>query len=414
MAVRVERGLMAAIKENPSSIYLQVRSSDDVRAAAAMDAARMPISDALEPNWISDVTSTPHGPYLNIDAKLVDEDSLKVIPEILVRHLEEAGLTDAVVAPARIGGPLLGQGDEGGLDHVKKSVILRLYPPPPPADERGPISWIADVPKEWVDETWSWIQNGAGLEPGEVMAAAGMVEFPLPANGAREFMLQGNERRTRSMVAAGDKKSRIWVANVTGSPWMANLAVGFGGPAATDDELLQAFDELCDLARRLAATVAYGLVSLERTLGNVIGATFGTRWAVLGGMQAGAWGDVLLDEIVLDAFPFQVLCPGHLLRLGDLPAGSEVLDLGRVSVSIGDAADWLLRPEIHDLEYYEHPPLASYRRDPAVEDRARGLLRPCLMTSVEASDLSQSRRGAPTALRPDEINPVNEWRRREL
>lgn len=411
MAVRVERGLMAAIKENPSSIFLQVRSSDDVRAAAAMDAARMPISDALEPNWISDVTPTPHGPFMTIDAKAVDEASLKVIPEILVRHLEEAGLTDAVLAPARRGGPLVGQEGDRGLAGASRSVMMRLHPPPPPI-EVGPLSRMACVPEPWIDAAQAWIDSRGNS--GDLMALAGLFEFPLPAESARSFLAEGNATGTR-LLAAGSLHDRAWIANVTGSSWMKNMVLGFGGPATTDDDLVEAVAELSDVARGLAPTLAYGVVSIERDLGPVYSSSHPSEWNRFGGPQVGFWTDFLIDEIVLDAYPFQVLCPGHVRRMGSVPNNAEILEFGRIALSIGDPADWLLRPDVEDLKYYECPPMSTFRHDPTIQDRGRSLIGSrLLVTQAEADALRDLRKTTHSvALEPSEIHPLSHWRNRE-
>ena len=135
----------------------------------------------------------------------------------------------------------------------------------------------------------------------------------------------------------------------------------------------------------------------------------------MGDPRAGSWTDLLLDEIVLDAYPFQVLCPGHVRRLGAVPNGAVVLEFGRIALSIGDPADWLLRPDVEDLEYYECPPMSTYRHDPTIQDRGRALIGPRLVvTQAEADALRDLRRTTQAVgLESSEIHPLNRWRNRE-
>jgi hypothetical protein len=50
---------------------------------------------------------------------------------------------------------------------------------------------------------------------------------------------------------------------------------------------------------------------------------------------------LVADELVLDAFWYQVLGPGHLRRLGRRPPGAAPLPSGRVELTLGEARTWL-------------------------------------------------------------------------
>ncbi|HVL99535.1 MAG TPA: hypothetical protein VM324_09625, partial [Egibacteraceae bacterium] len=129
--------------------------------------------------------------------------------------------------------------------------------------------------------------------------------------------------------------------------------------------------------------------TVEPTFAAFGGSSHGTDWAWSDaqGMRSGPWSDRLLDEVVLDAFWWQLLGPGHLRRLGGPPPGARPLAAGRVELAVGDPADWL----------FAQPPegpwhnFAKWRRDPWVYARARDLLQPCLLTSNQAARLDQAR-----------------------
>jgi hypothetical protein len=70
----------------------------------------------------------------------------------------------------------------------------------------------------------------------------------------------------------------------------------------------------------------------------------------------------LCDELCFEAFPYQILSPGHLARFERQPAGARPLAGGRIELSLGDPNEWL--PE-------------SPLREEAVAS-ARELLAPCL------------------------------------
>jgi hypothetical protein len=86
--------------------------------------------------------------------------------------------------------------------------------------------------------------------------------------------------------------------------------------------------------------------------------------------------DEFCDEIVLDAFPYQVLGPGHLARLGGVPAGARAVAAGRVELAVGEPASWLIDPSV---DTYGRRDFSDLRRDPQVQHQARDLLGPCLV-----------------------------------
>ena len=88
------------------TVRVQLRGSDSARLAAVLRAAAddlirldttEPEGDVETPSFVSGVQAHPAGPWVWIDANDTETALLDRIPTILVRHLEAAGITDAVI-----------------------------------------------------------------------------------------------------------------------------------------------------------------------------------------------------------------------------------------------------------------------------------------------------------------------------
>ena len=124
-------------------------------------------------------------------------------------------------------------------------------------------------------------------------------------------------------------------------------------------------DEFKELGRRASAGLAYACLD------------FGSwnfprqsswSWFSQGGEHAEIL-EPLYDEFVPDGYHWQILGPGHVRRLGRVPAGAANLPDDRIELTLGEPVDWLN------------------------ETRAagRGLLAPCLFTDSYASTLRTAR-----------------------
>jgi hypothetical protein len=132
--------------------------------------------------------------------------------------------------------------------------------------------------------------------------------------------------------------------------------------------------------------------------------TISPEWLVQGGPRANKILDLFVDEIVLDAFPFQILCPGHMRRVGDDLTAVEPLELGRAGLAIGSPADWLIEKRSGDTRPHE-------RRNPQIQQEARDLLRGCLIQREDVLPLIEERQASDeTALRTYERDPRTRWR----
>jgi hypothetical protein len=88
------------------TVRVQLRGSDSARLAAILTAAAVdlvrldttePEGQVETPSFVSDVQTHPMGPWVWIDANDTEPALLDRIPVILQRHLEAAGITEAVI-----------------------------------------------------------------------------------------------------------------------------------------------------------------------------------------------------------------------------------------------------------------------------------------------------------------------------
>jgi hypothetical protein len=366
------------IVEHPGSISLQVRGVHDPDAAAAglrkalQEIATLGSSsfnedgDALTPNSVGGVLVVPDGPFVTcIDAPAVPEAELARIPDIIVRHLTEAGVRKGLVALPPRSGPL------DGLEHTPRAVVLRLYPPRPVGSLEEP-----PYPDGWFELACEWLLEQAG--DGMVNVREFITQFPLLPADVLPFA-----RRGGAIMMVGDLASRAWAINLSPS-----LVLGFGGPDASDAELVAMAKSFKTLARRLAPQTAQAFVDIATRFGTFSTIRHGTDWYVAGGEDPYDVEQVS-DQLCFEGFPYQVLGPGHVARLaaastdGTLPSEVSPLDEGRVEVPIGDLADWL--PD---------SPVRSRLRE-----QARSVLAPCLPRRGESSLMARERPEprAPTA-----------------
>lgn len=389
MTITVAPGVVNRIRREPEAIVVQVQQASDPEAAAtalaraAEDIAGLGDDNApglapgelFYPKWVSGVMRAGTGPFLMIDAVDTPRRLLATIPDVVVARLQEAGVTDATVATPRQGGPLtrMFYGKGTGL---ARAVSLVLYPRPPTIYERV-HGYQHHIPDSWLVEEAAWVCQGLA-DNHELRAAIVAMEFPVRAGDALSMLRQSGSDNTLELVS-GTLGRRI--RRIRSSPSPAILSGG--GPAASDAELVAITHALVDVARRLASDVAYAVVSVAPTFGG-----WASDWYLNGGENPQTV-ERLCDEYVFDAFAYQVLGPLHLARLGGPPPGAEPLAGGRVGVAVGDPADWLLAPP--DNPYDPYANLGGRRRDPAVCDRGRRLLAPCLLRTGEGNPLHLAR-----------------------
>jgi len=392
--------------EDPAWIVVKVRADPDLAGEALRRAT--PDLLALDGGWESapglspgmtnnpkgvyGVTYMPDGASVAVDGGAVPDEMLARIPDVVTRHLEELGVRDAVIGePMRSGGPLFNVVSEYKI----RSVAVHLFASPP--------EYATPMPEGWAEAASEWVRRGL---PGDrpLWSEAGSILFTVSAGDVPVLIEQTRHRGSDCSFFAGAPPSwppgdcyppKGWnweqiEADATEraggrfrAAWMSfggvaitQMVLSAGGPEATDQDLDALTGELTAVARRFSAGVAYAYVSIATGWGSR--ALTSGHWGVSGG-KASYLLTRVCDEVVFDAFAYQVIGPGHLARLGGALPGAEPLASGRVGLAIGEPSDWLL--DAYDQAGAETP---SWRtRDPMVRRRGWDLLRPCLVTDDE-------------------------------
>lgn len=369
MTVRVAPDCEARIRRSLGRVVLQVQEASDPEAAAlALEGAR-PDIDQLALRGTREVERIPSGPFVMVVDRDDGRKRMLGVPEVVTRHLEDAGV-DGTVACIKHGGSLTSS--LWGLAALGPAVICRLYPPPPEMWEDPPTG----LPQEWVEEAAAWLTDGLAADHA-LWSEVGLVDFSLDRARVPSFLdLQRRHRRSALVVAArprpdgadhptdspqsvgwleGDERP-LRAAAVCSGPFQTHLALGAGGPGSSSDIPI-IFQAFTSLARRMTEGLSYGFVDVAPTFLRFTGASHPL--------------EPFCDEAVFDGFPYQVLGPGHLDRLGGPPPGSRALADGRVELAAGQMSAWI-------AESASGRPARIGGSGAALRDPVRQLLRPCL------------------------------------
>ena len=211
--MRIRRGVLSRIREDPGSIAIQVaNASDPELAAEALKGAGTEILQldggpgsayglaperGNNPKYVSDVIGVPSGPILLVDGGFTPFRQLRQIPEIVARRLESVGVSAEITVPS-LGGPL------ERLPDIPRAVFLRTYRPP--ARE-----WRArvDVPPEWLSEASGWILDFVG-DDRDVMCSLKGVEFSAPLSDVAQWLATWErERPGYIIICSGDPAKLI-------------------------------------------------------------------------------------------------------------------------------------------------------------------------------------------------------------
>lgn len=394
MPVTIARGVLSRIRQFSGAITLQAGEPSDARLAAeVLGACRQEIldldggvgsayglgpEDRNNPKWVSDVIEVPSGPVLMVDGGFTPARLLAQIPRIVASRLEAAGVSAVVRWPKS--NDALEQ-----LYQSSRAVFLRLYPPP--MRRKG---MRVEMPQPWLQEGARWVLDGADGDE-EVLCSVQAVEFGARMqNVASLLAVWERDRPGYTIICAGDPASSIRGIGVDFARTdRLELALVAGGPRTSDDGLLRIAGELQLIARRLAPTMAYAFVSIEPTFAQLMSLGHSTEWHEQMGGASPSITQWVCDEMVVDAFPYQVLGSMHVERLGGPPADAAVVADGRWELAIGTPRDWSLVDDIDSGSLGVSP--AQSRRDPTVQTRARELLRACLLSSDDALALMSER-----------------------
>ena len=301
---------------------------------------------------------SPGGPLLRVGSLDIGEDALQTVPDVVSAALARGGVDDADVDLFDGAGPL------DGLDRVPNAAVLRLFPPPAGPDGQIPLAWL-EIAADWV------LGDATADEPVAVRLLG--APFEVTGRDAAATLHAAVAARTWCDLVQGRLDRRIRTASLTFGH-APHLTLATGGPGCNTKALLARFAVLEEVARDVLAT--YACVDLEETFAGIGTGVPGTGWPAHGGAAPNAVAAQVGDVVVPDAFPFQVLGPGHLDRLrarGHEDLEGEVLEDGRLVVVLGDPDDWLPRFE---------------RRFDAVE-RATKALKDLLVTDAELATLAR-------------------------
>jgi hypothetical protein len=381
MAIRVAAGTADLICDYADGFVVEVTGASDVDAATRALARARPDIEALSPAAFADpdgpVVSQPvlgpEGPLVRVARLEVSDDLLSSIPDLVANRLEEEGVADAVVRAPEPGGRL------DRLDTCPNAVVLRLFPPP--TGEGG------SLPAGWIDIAGEWVLGD--LKPHDVVRLRLLaVEFDVQVADAPAVLHQASTAQAWCDIVNGDVDERVRTASITFGK-APHVALAAGGPACDSQALLARFDLLCEVAREYAGDVAFACIDIEATFDGIGLGLPNTGWRDQGGASPNLVAGRLCDELVPDAYPYQILGPGHLARLApegydpaDPPVGEPIGD-GKVELLIGEPVDWL---PIYDA------------REPVLEEGWE-VLAPLLADDRQVADLLGDR-PAPRAAEP--------------
>ncbi len=360
MTVRIDGAVPAAIRRRPGGIVLLVD------AAGATDGARAGLAAAhrdlvLIAKYVSGVLPTPAGAAIFIDGGQSDPQALRRIPQIVVEHLEAAGVTDGVLTIPK-------PSSHASLDTVPRAVVLWAY-----GQRRTRQTRTPPIPTRWLELAERWIQQRRSSQ-GRTLALFYGAEFELGDAGIGDFLMACRRGRVDACQiiheAPGGRVTGINAQLLGGA-----LALGSAEPTANDGELLGTFEALRQTARLLAPEAAHAYIDLGGPLLRMMSAYAATDWSNSGGELPESVAG-LCDELLFDAFPVQILGPGHLARLGEIADATPLDDAGKKVELLYEPSAWLPGADID-----------------AVRAQARDALSACLLGRSESSTIFARRYG---------------------
>ena len=316
---------------------LQVRC-DDVAAAGralqrvAVAAATLEPTEHQSAPRVSVLAPLPEGPLVRIDDLSIRVDTRRRLADAIHRALDGGDLDDADVAVLAVDGL-------GDLDRCRRAVVLRLFPAPAGAAGRLDPDWI-DIAAEWV--------FGDQRPDASVRLRVLGVERSVPVAEAAGVLHGCATARAWCDVVTGEITSRIRTASISFGA-APHVAIAGGGPKCDDDGLLGRYELLRDVAQDLADECSYACLDFEDTFGDLGIGLANVDWAMEGGASPNTVVGRLADRFVPEAFPFQVLGPGHVDRLrSHRPDRSWGRSLAgdRRALEIGEPVDWLATSEV--------------------------------------------------------------------
>lgn len=412
MSIRIAAGTEKFFVDHSNRLAVQVQQASHQEVAAqALELAKLAIREELPTYEDAEVIRIPSGPFLHLEAG--EHRRRRSVLDIVALNLRALGIEDAVITCLPTRGPL---GDPAfGLFRIPRAVVCRLFPPSPETrDEKPP-----PVPAEWLRDAAAWLSEGLD-DAYPLWGASRLVEFPVAAGDAFRFLeLQRQDPRCDALAVAANPRppdpptevpppppgtrsspERIWnfweklvgrgLKGVALRPYVPHLVLAQGGPDATDEELLAVVERFRDFCRSRAQEVGYAFVDICPNFGGFAALNHPAEWSLIGGDPSRAL-NAICDEVVFDAFAYQVLGAGHLARLGAMPAGAVPLGGGRFELAVASPTGWLIDPSVPPNPNSPWFDLSHTRRDTTVAEQGRRLLDRCLVRRDEATSVKNAR-----------------------
>jgi hypothetical protein len=337
MAVTIEPGSPTRLRRSPTGFVVRVDAGDPDQVAACREAlgltrARLlglddpdpelgldPRHDRNEVAHVSPVMATPAGAAIYVDGGHVSPRRLVQVLDWAVEDLHQQGVEDAVVAVPTPSVALeqvweQRSGPRLELAHVP---VVALTPPP--------------APPEWADAAIAWLVDDPALVAAGVTALVVSQEFAVDSGDVLNVLaLDRPELSDTRTVLVGDPSTGVRFATYENRRGCYVLSLGSSGNAVKDAQ--SSANWLIGIAERLAGSCSYAFIEFPA------GSPLDLQEGPPGRPPRFDHMDVL-DEVALDAFPFQVLGPGHLRRLGALPE-ARPLAAGRVAWTLGSLSEW--------------------------------------------------------------------------
>jgi hypothetical protein len=378
VGIRVARGTVTRICDHGENFALQILHATPLQAAMA--AARLARSDLLalahpagggdaagapagSGPIISQVVAAPGGPLLVVEHLDASYDVLRAVPDLVEARLVESGVTDALIVSPDSAGTL------ERLEATPNAVVLRLFPEPAGA--------AGVIPPEWLDVAGEWVLGDLS-DDDHVRIRILSIEYEVSVSEAAAVLHECGLTRAWCDMLSGSLADRMRTASLTFGR-LPHVALAGGGPGTDRNGLLARFGVLHDVARDLAGQVAYACIDFEPTFEGLALGLSPDGWRRQGGAPPNLVAGELVDELVPDAYPLQILGPLHAQRLANMRDLVPLRD-GRFELAIGHPPDWLQQAPTR------------------LELQASGweLLRPCLADEEGAYELLRARP------RPDE------------
>jgi hypothetical protein len=335
MSVRIGRETVARLLDAGPTFALQVRHPSDPGAAlSALKLARVDVlglaarNGSVDPDerpTVSGVVNAPDGPLLLVEHVPLDEATLQTVPDVVIRRLEKAGVESATIESPRRGGVL------DGLDATPHVVVLRLFP--------TPRSRSAGLPADWLDIACEWVTGDLEQDDLARLRILG-VEYEVASHEVSSYVHECGLARAWCDAVNGDLADRVRTASLTFGR-LPHLALAAGGPHVDDAGLVARFHLLQEVARELAADTLYACIDFEPSFEGLALGLSPAGWQAQGGASPNDVARSLLADHVPDAYPYQVLGPGHLERLGAADLAWDPLGDGRFELTLDEPRAWL-------------------------------------------------------------------------